>query len=131
MKLSDPWNHEELIITKVVGRYSDDILSFLWSKRIPPTNDENNKRTYAMRCVTDHNVSSLEIIYDKDYDLKKYFTDRSGYNSLISLIAVTDQRNIFKEIYLKILDDAKDILIEPPEEFEDTDGVCHWCCMYK
>lgn len=131
LKLSDPWIHEELIITKVIGRYSDDILSFLWSKRIPPTNDENNKGTYAMRCVIHHNVSSLEIIYDKEYDLNKYFTDRTGYHNLISLIAETDPRNIFKEIYLKILDDAKDISIEPPEEFGDTDGVCHWCCMYN
>lgn len=54
-------------------------------------------------------------------------------HSLVGLIAETDPRHYFKKFLLKILDDVieKSISIEPPEEFENEDGVCHWCCEYN
>ena len=130
-KLNDPWNDESRIISKAIGRNYTDLVSLLWKQHNPLNNDEKNTGTYAMKCVINRNVNSLELIYDKNYDLDKFFIDRSGYHNLISLIAETDVRKIFKNFYLKILDDVKEMTIEPPEEYGYNAGVCHWCCLYN
>lgn len=102
LKLNDPWNDEELIIKRAIGRHDVDLFKLIWEQRSPIKNDEKNKQTYAMKCAINHEVNILQIVYDKDYDLDKYFVDRSGYHSLISLIAETDARHIFKALLLKI-----------------------------
>mgnify|MGYP001058873192 CR=1 FL=1 len=85
----------------------------------------------SMDAVINHDFSLLENIYNKDKDLLPFYYDRTGYHSLISLIMETDVRHLCKNFFIKIINDAKNIPIEPPEiPGELQSGVCHCVCKY-
>lgn len=84
-----------------------------------------------MHAIIHHNIEIFKLVYRGLEDITPYFWDIHGYQTIISLIVLNDDTHIYKDIFLRILNDAKDISIEPPES-PDTHckGVCHWACHY-
>ena len=130
-KLSSPLNDEYTIILKAIGLHNTEILSILFPLRNKDYESiyHNDRSSYSMAAVLSHDVHALELVYCKE-DLNHTLIIRSKFISLISTITEVDQRHEFKDILLKILDDAKDTCIEPPEELQFQSGVCHWACNY-
>ena len=119
-------------IFNLKNHLSSNLLSELFNPKNPIIKLIPCERTMIMDAVINHNFSILENIYNKDKDLLPFFYDRSGYHSLISLIPQIDYaRHLCKNFFIKIIKDAKNIPIEPPEiPGKLQAGVCHWICEY-
>lgn len=118
------------IIDSTFGLHNIPLLSSVLEHFPVYLSDELNTKTFSMQAVIYHNIEALKMVYMGKEELLHYYYDRNGFNSLISLFSQLNSLQ-HNEIFLSILEDAKDIKIEPPvrENIED-EGVCHWCCKY-
>lgn len=131
-KMSDPWNNEKKLIEKGIGLHNKAILTLLLKKATQKGRD-TSQMTVSMKAVIFHNAEALAAIYNGKDDILAHYIDSTGFHSLISLICETDQKNkTFKQVLIKILNDAQNLKIEPPKtgSLQYQSGVCHWACMY-
>lgn len=113
-KVTDSHNDQNELINESIKHQDERILSLIYNNHDP--NLPQGKVTFAMNAIIYHNFEALKLVYRGLEDITPYYCDRLGYHSLISLFICIDSNKKHKDKLLKILDDAKDISIEPPEE---------------
>lgn len=119
------------LVSRAKETNKPDIITLL-SKYIPLVEHLSRQNSPIMTEFIKHNMNVIPNLYQGVEDITYYVYRKNGYVSIISLLAdyFTHYRQM-KDFVLKVLNDAKDLTIEPPDESEfEQDGVCYWACRF-
>lgn len=117
--------NEYIPIQKVIGVQNSDILALLYQKY---KKNEISYNQLVIESVINNNEVALEMFYQGKSDII-YSSIEYPFVCLIGLIYNQDyEQKKFKHMLLKILNDAKDMNVEPTNEL--FDGPAQWACVY-
>lgn len=113
---------------KAIELHDSDILKIIYkNSKHNTTKSKISTLPLSMLAIEEHNFEAFKLLYNGKEDII-YKSPDGTYKNLICLICQNDRFNKLNDVLLSIIDDGKEIDLEPPKNFKQ--GLVHFACQY-